>query len=206
MNPSINMKPVLKICEYGPAGELLKPLINIERDEIDFKKIDYASISPELKTALSWVYHLFCDSEPDEETWGYVDPFKELALCNSELRIKIIQALALRYGIEIKNEPQIIVASNYGPRVVGALFSNKSLAKALGVYENHGEILWEKIGYGGISGGYQTAISWAYSILNYKLPKKYDFRNPITNFGVMDFDLQKPLLQAFSLSVGVELK
>lgn len=64
MNPSSNMRPVLKICEYAPMGELLSALLNIERDEIKFEKIDYKALSDDLKTALSLVFHSFCDCTP----------------------------------------------------------------------------------------------------------------------------------------------
>lgn len=204
MKPSMNMRPVLKICEYGPMNELLYPLINVQTDEIAFEKIDYPKITVDQQIAMSWVFHLFCDCAPDEETWGYVDPFKNLGKVDFELKEKIIQALGVRYGIDIK-EVKDSTGINTGAKIVGLLFEKSALAEVFKVYENHGEVNWSKIRYGSLSGGYQSGVSWAYSILNHKLPTEHGFRNPITNLGVMDHDLQDKLLRSFALSIGAEI-
>jgi hypothetical protein len=204
MKASMNMRPVQKICEYGPAGDLLLPLMNIEKDEIDFKKIDYPELSDELKTAMSWIFHLFCDCAPDSETWGYVDPFSNLQKIDFDLKVRIIQAIGERYRIaipEIKRNDTLINSA----KVVGILFDDPEFVRIFKIHENFGEINWGNIQYGGLSGGYQVAVSWIYSILNSKLPDEQGFRNPICNFGVMDNHNQAIVLRAFALSIGTEI-
>lgn len=75
------------------------------------------------------------------------------------------------------------------------------------------DIHWDKMGYGGLSGGVKTAISWAYCIWTDRaIPSVYlegnpkdddsdfirNWRDPFEGFGAMDSELQMLCLNALA--------
>jgi len=64
-------------------------------------------------------------------------------------------------------------------------------------------IKWESFGYGGQSGGVQTALSWAYCLFCDELPpKEWNYRDPFEGFFSLDRDLQVLVLKAMSIRHG----
>lgn len=64
-------------------------------------------------------------------------------------------------------------------------------------------INWEFFGYGGQSGGVQTALSWAYCLFCDELPpKEWGFRDPFDGFFSLDRDIQILVLQAMAARHG----
>ena len=64
-------------------------------------------------------------------------------------------------------------------------------------------ISWESLGYGGQSGGVQTALSWAYCLFCDELPPKdWNYRDPFDGFGNLDRDIQVLIFQAMAIRQG----
>ncbi len=64
-------------------------------------------------------------------------------------------------------------------------------------------INWESLGYGGQSGGVQTALSWAYCLFCDELPPKdWNYRDPFDGFGNLDRDIQVLIFQAMAIRQG----
>ena len=60
-------------------------------------------------------------------------------------------------------------------------------------------IYWDKINYAALSGGQQTAISWAYSIwTDSQAPAEKGYRDLFDHFGSLDRELQQIILTAFA--------
>ena len=99
MEPSSNMKAVLIIAEHKELGKILTPLLNIERDEIDWERLNKyeGTLSGGFRAAISWAVCLFCDEVPPED-WGYRDPFGSFGAMDRELQALVMKALALRHG------------------------------------------------------------------------------------------------------------
>lgn len=93
--------------------------------------------------------------------------------------------------------------------------SNMKAVLVLAKHKNLGQVLnpslnierdsinWESLGYGGQSGGVQTALSWAYCLFCDELPPKdWGFRDPFDGFGNLDRDIQVLILQAMATRHG----
>ncbi len=62
---------------------------------------------------------------------------------------------------------------------------------------------WNRFGYGGQSGGVQTALSWAYCLFCDELPPKdWGYRDPFDGFFNLDRDIQILVLQAMATRHG----
>ena len=104
---SSNMRAVLVLLGNKDLRKLLAPLMNIERDEIDWKRINYGSLSGGFQSALSWAISLFCDCLPPED-WEWRDPFSSFGVMDRDLQVLAIRALGVRYGfveVNIKDKP-----------------------------------------------------------------------------------------------------
>lgn len=104
---SSNMRAVLVLLGKKELRKLLGPLMNIERDEIDWKRINYGTLSGGFQSALSWAYSLFCDEAPPED-WGWRDPFSSFGVMDRDLQVLAIKGLGVRHGfieINIKDRP-----------------------------------------------------------------------------------------------------
>lgn len=97
-------------------------------------------------------------------------------------------------------------------KAVLVLASHKNLKPILEPALNieRDSINWERFGYGGQSGGVQTALSWAYCLFCDELPPKdWGYRDPFDGFFSLDRDIQVLVLQAMAsrhgfLSLSVE--
>lgn len=108
MEASNNMKAVQIMCQHKEIGKILLPLLNIERDEIDWKRISYAGLPGGFQAAISWVYAVFCDHAPPED-WVYRDPFDSFFAMDRDLQMFALQALAIRHGfvkVTIEDKPK----------------------------------------------------------------------------------------------------
>lgn len=206
MEASSNMKPVLIIAQHSELSKILNPLINIDKDEFYFEKLNYHELPASQKAAVSWIFYLFCDCAPAEE-YRYEDPIENFQYMDQELQVLVLKAIAVRYGF-LDLEAKRIEGINPIPQVVGMLFQKSEIAQIFKNYLSMDEssIDWENMRYSGLPGGFKVAISWSYSIFNRSLPREeLGFRDPINDFGVMDQDLCKTILKAFALSYGWEI-
>lgn len=94
-------------------------------------------------------------------------------------------------------------------KAVLVLAQNKNLKPILTPALNieRDSINWESFGYGGQSGGVQTALSWAYCLFCDELPPKdWNYRDPFDGFFSLDREIQILILQAMATRHGfVEL-
>ena len=88
------MKAILMIAEHKVMKDVLKPALDIERDEIHWDKIDRGGLSGGQRTAVSWAYAIWTDSQIDLSK-GMRDPFEGFRSLDRDLQFKIIGALAL---------------------------------------------------------------------------------------------------------------
>jgi len=103
---SSNMRAVLVLLGKKELRKLLGPLMNIERDEIDWKKINYGSLPGGFQSALSWGFSLFCDEVPPED-WGWRDPFSSFGVMDRDLQILALKGLGVRQGfleVDVKDK------------------------------------------------------------------------------------------------------
>lgn len=64
-------------------------------------------------------------------------------------------------------------------------------------------IFFEELGYGALSGGIKTAVTWIYCIWTDELPpREWGWRDPFEGFGVMDSELQQLILRAMLFRHG----
>jgi hypothetical protein len=89
------------------------------------------------------------------------------------------------------NAIKILLNHDYSKEVIGPLLDEEKL-----------EINWDKIKPEGLSTGHRTILSWARVIWtdNCDLPKEY--ADPFESFSSLDLDLQKLIIQAFSIRHG----
>jgi hypothetical protein len=88
------MKAVLMIAGHPAMKDILMPAIEIERDEIRWEKISMGGLSGGQRTALSWAYAIWTDSQIDPSR-GMRDPFEGFRSMDRDLQFKVIGALAL---------------------------------------------------------------------------------------------------------------
>ena len=50
------MKAILMIADHKAMKDVLKPAIDVERDEVRWEKIDFGVLSGGQRTAISWAY------------------------------------------------------------------------------------------------------------------------------------------------------
>lgn len=104
---SSNMRAVLVLLGKKDIRKLLGPLMNIERDEIDWNKISYGSLPGGFQSALSWAFSLFCDEVPPQD-WGWRDPFSSFGVMDRDLQILALKGLGVRHGfieVNVKDKP-----------------------------------------------------------------------------------------------------
>lgn len=97
MEASSNMRAVQIMCRHKAIGKILDPLLNIERDEIEWKKISYGGLPGGYQAAISWVFAVFCDHAPPED-WNYRDPFDSFGNMDRDIQVLAIEAIAIRHG------------------------------------------------------------------------------------------------------------
>ena len=100
MTPSGNMRAVLIICENPRIGARVKPYLNIERDTMDWEGLMAVNKGADggLKTALSWMYCLWCDNLPPK-SFKLRDPFDGFGSLDRDVQLLIIKAMASRYEL-----------------------------------------------------------------------------------------------------------
>ena len=69
------MKAIVMIADHKAMKDVLKPALDVERDEIHWDKIDMGGLSGGQRTAISWAYAIWTDSQIDPAK-GMRDPFE----------------------------------------------------------------------------------------------------------------------------------
>lgn len=94
-------------------------------------------------------------------------------------------------------------SSNMKAVLVLAQHKNLGLTLKPALNIERDSISWESLGYGGQSGGVQTALSWAYCLFCDELPPKdWNYRDPFDGFGNLDRDIQVLIFQAMAIRQG----
>lgn len=91
MEASNNRMAVQMICRHKAIGKILEPLLNTERDEIDWKRISYGSLPGRYQAAISWAFSLFCDRVPPTD-WSYRDPFESFGVMDRDIQVLALEA------------------------------------------------------------------------------------------------------------------
>ncbi len=92
---SAAMKAVLKIAENPKMKNILMPVINLEAEEIDWDKIQMASLSGSQSTAIAWAKCIWSCSQVEPSS-GMRDPFEGFRGMDRDLQLAIISALVTR--------------------------------------------------------------------------------------------------------------
>ena len=87
------MKAVMMIADHPAMKDVLKPALDIERDEVHWDKIAVGGLSGGQRTAIAWAYAIWTDSQIDLSN-GMRDPFEGFRSLDRDLQFKIIGALA----------------------------------------------------------------------------------------------------------------
>jgi hypothetical protein len=88
------MKAVMMIAEHPAMKDVLKPVLDVERDEIRWEKIEHGVLSGGQRTGLSWAYAIWTDSQIDLSK-GMRDPFEGFRSLDRDFQFRIVGALAL---------------------------------------------------------------------------------------------------------------
>ena len=91
------LKAILIIAENPKLKKIFDPVIDIDRKMINWDAINYSSLSGGEKTAVSWAYSIWTDSQPPNEK-GFRDLFEDFASLDREIQQAILTALAFRHG------------------------------------------------------------------------------------------------------------
>jgi hypothetical protein len=104
-NMSKAMKAVLMIAEHPAMKDILKPVMDTERDEIRWKDIEIGVLSGGQRTALAWAYAVWTGSQVDAAS-GMRDPFEGFRSMDRDLQFRVVGALEKTpFGDEHEKSP-----------------------------------------------------------------------------------------------------
>lgn len=90
------LKAVLEIAQSSPQlRHDLLPIIDQEKQEIHWEKLEYGALSGGVQTAIAWAKALWTD-EVDSNMRGLFDAFGSLDVT---VQRAILRAMAVRYGL-----------------------------------------------------------------------------------------------------------